>query len=119
MRLQRWRERNIGGAPTTKEVRSDSSAPVGDGYGMFETWCAEIGIPVHTGRRNVEDLQARGLLRRTHRGAVNLNHFSISPSGPVFPFSSGSKPLQATVDGQDRVEDYVTGRDRELHGQIR
>jgi DeoR family transcriptional regulator of aga operon len=49
------------------------------GTASVENLCGELGVSVHTIRRDLEDLHARGLLRRTHGGAAQLEPFFYEP----------------------------------------
>jgi len=42
------------------------------GSASVEDLCAALGVSVHTIRRDLEDLHKRGLLRRVHGGAAQL-----------------------------------------------
>lgn len=45
----------------------------------MESLCEELGVSVHTIRRDLEDLHDRGMLRRVHGGAEQLEPFFYEP----------------------------------------
>lgn len=49
------------------------------GSASVEALCAELGVSVHTIRRDLEDMHDRGLLRRVHGGAAQLEPFFYEP----------------------------------------
>lgn len=50
-----------------------------NGSASVESLCEEIGVSVHTIRRDLEDLHERGLLRRVHGGAAQMEPFFYEP----------------------------------------
>ena len=49
------------------------------GSASVEELCAELGVSVHTIRRDLEDLHEQGMLRRIHGGAAQLEPFFYEP----------------------------------------
>lgn len=49
------------------------------GSAAVEDLCKVLGVPVHTIRRDLENLHARGALRRVHGGAAQLEPFFYEP----------------------------------------
>ena len=49
------------------------------GSAKVEDLCVELGVSVHTIRRDLEDLHDRGVLRRVHGGAAQLEPFFYEP----------------------------------------
>ncbi len=50
-----------------------------DGAATVEKLCQELEVSVHTIRRDLQDLEDRGLLRRTHGGAVPIEPLFYEP----------------------------------------
>lgn len=59
-------------AAILQQLREAGSAGV-------EDLCRQLGVSVHTIRRDLEDLHGRGLLRRVHGGAAQLEPFFYEP----------------------------------------
>ncbi len=49
------------------------------GRAEVETLCQELGVSVHTVRRDLEDMDSRGMLRRVHGGAEPLEPLLYEP----------------------------------------
>jgi DeoR family transcriptional regulator of aga operon len=62
--------------------------------------CRELGISIPTARRNLADLEARGLLRRTHGGAILLGPLLYEPFRHDSTFE---EQLQRLVDEKRRI----------------
>jgi DeoR family transcriptional regulator of aga operon len=69
------------------------------GSASVEELCAELGVSVHTIRRDLEDLHLRGVLRRVHGGAAQLEPFFY-------------EPFRADRSFQEQIESYVDEKRR-------
>ena len=69
------------------------------GSASVEELCAELGVSVHTIRRDLEDLHDRGVLRRVHGGAAQLE--------PLF-----YEPFRADRSFQEQMESFADEKRR-------
>ena len=69
------------------------------GSASVEELCEELGVSVHTIRRDLEDLHGQGMLRRIHGGAAQLE--------PLF-----YEPFRADKSFQEQMESFVDEKRR-------
>lgn len=102
------RDKPIGTMPTIRQERTQKQerrfAAIlqrlrGTGNATVEDLCSELGVSVHTIRRDLEDLHARGMLRRVHGGA--------SPLEPLL-----YEPFRADLSFQEQIESHVDEKRR-------
>lgn len=76
----------------------------GTGNASVEDLCAELGVSVHTIRRDLEDLHARGMLRRVHGGAAPLEPFLYEPFRSDLSFQ---EQIESHVDEKRRIAKFA------------
>jgi DeoR/GlpR family transcriptional regulator of sugar metabolism len=69
------------------------------GSASVEDLCEELGVSVHTIRRDLEDLHERGMLRRVHGGAAQLEPFFY-------------EPFRSDLSFQEHIESYADEKRR-------
>jgi DeoR family transcriptional regulator of aga operon len=76
------------------------------GTASVEDLCAELGVSVHTIRRDLEDLHDRGMLRRVHGGASQLEPFFYEPFRADLSFQ---EQIESHADEKRRIARAAAG----------